>query len=102
MAADTPTPGDSGAPLNLDGIRAVLARTHDHDRGWARAYRDDVGALLAEIDRLTAERTTHLLGVGHPMWLPSVADTVDHPDPFNATPSEVFGRGRRVACRARP
>ena len=54
----------SAARVNIDAVRAVLARTHDHDRGWAHAYRDDVGALLAEVERLTADLASQALAAG--------------------------------------
>lgn len=92
MPADTPTPGDSGAPLNLDAIRARLdAATagpwwveaggpdetcdlidgnnrriatfpfyapfrHEENETFIAHAREDVPRLLAEVDRLTAER----------------------------------------------
>lgn len=111
MPADTPTPGDSGAPLDLESIRHRLSEVRGARAGrWdfhraigstltfnAHAARD-VEVLLAEVDRLTAEHTTHLLGVGHPMWLPSVADALDHPDPFNAPPDDVLDRVRAMVA----
>jgi len=135
MPADTPTPGDSGAPLNLDdrvpcascgGELMWIEFPTDVDSPQSCDGRCDCGAewcympapvtwrtlatsgeevpaayvarLVGEVDRLAAERTAHLLGVGHPMWLPSVADAVDHPDPFSATPSEVLDRVRAVVA----
>jgi hypothetical protein len=39
---------------DLEGIRGVLSRATGN--GWEAAYRQDVGALLAEVERLRAER----------------------------------------------
>ena len=70
----------SAARVNIDAVRAVLARTHDHDRGWARAYRDDVGALLEEVGRLTVERDAlHAL---RQYMHRAVADDIDMSEAF--------------------
>jgi hypothetical protein len=39
-------------PADLEGIRGVLSRATGN--GWEAAYRQDVGALLAEMERLRA------------------------------------------------
>jgi hypothetical protein len=39
-------------PADLEGIRGVLSRATGN--GWEAAYRQDVGALLAEVERLRA------------------------------------------------
>ena len=66
--------------------------------GFVPGSGEPVGWLVAELERLKADHTALLLGGGHPMWLPSVADAVDHPDQFNATPDEVLHRVRAVVA----
>lgn len=84
-------------PETLPHIPPALLRRMEA-LGFVPGSGEPVGWLVAELERLKADHTALLLGVGHPMWLPSVADAVDHPDQFNATPDEVLHRVRSVVA----
>lgn len=68
----------------------LIATLRSAQSPWMHQAANEIEALASDLSALRIKHDTLLRGVGHPMWLPSVADALEMDDPFQATASEVL------------